>query len=145
MAVELSKFDSNELEGYKEGIYFQLRYGCKIWIESGFDIDDSIDGYGFTFSPDKALINFDEQLEKVMRRITNCNKKVRINLCDVGDDVRFEEGDEPIVKVSNNKIIPFSQLVNAKSYGRCKLSIEGFCITDNYIEPIIKLEEIVLK
>ena len=39
MAVELSKFDFNELKGYKEGIYFQLRYGWvkpKIWIESGF-------------------------------------------------------------------------------------------------------------
>ena len=39
MAVELSKFDFNELKGYKEGTYFQLRYGWvkpKIWIESGF-------------------------------------------------------------------------------------------------------------
>ena len=122
--------------------------------ESGFDIDDdddgfSIDGYVFTFSPNEALINFDEELEKAMRRITNWNKKVRTNLCDVGDDVCFsleiEEGDEPIVKDSNNRIIPFEKLVNSKSYGRCKLSIEGFCITDDYIEPIIKLEEIVLK
>ena len=82
MAVELSKFDSNELEGYKKGIYFQLRYGWvkpKNWIGSGFDIDDdgfSIDGYVFTFSPNEALINFDEELEKAMRRITNWNKKV---------------------------------------------------------------------
>ena len=59
MTVELSKFDSNELEGYKKGIYFQLRYGWvkpNIWIESGFGIDDdgfSIDGYGFTFSSNK--------------------------------------------------------------------------------------------
>ena len=58
--------------------------------------------------------------------------------------LQIEEDDEPIVKDSNNKIIPFEKLVNAKSYGRCKLSIEGFCITDDYIEPIIQLEEIVL-
>ena len=37
----------------------------------------------------EALINFDEELEKAMRRITNWNKKVRTNLCDVGDDVFF--------------------------------------------------------
>ena len=153
MAVELSKFDFNELEGYKEGVCFQLRYGWVkpiIWIESGFDIDDglSIDGYGFTLSPNEALTNFDEELEKAMRRITNWNKKVRTNLCDVGDDVCFSleiEGDEPIVKDTNNRIIFFEKLVNSKSYGRCKLSIEEFCITDDYIEPIIKLEEIVLK
>ena len=59
--------------------------------------------------------------------------------------LEIEEGDEPIVKDSNNRIIPFEKLVNSKSYGRCKLFIEGFCITDDYIEPIIKLEEIVLK
>ena len=83
MTVELSKFDSNELEGYKKGIYFQLRYGWvkpKIWIESGFDIDDDDDGLSIdglsTFSPNEALINFDEELEKAMRRITNWNKKV---------------------------------------------------------------------
>ena len=120
-----------------------------IWIELGFDIDDDgpeIGIYDFTFSPNEALINFDKELEKAMRRITNWNKKVQTNLCDVGDDVCFslaiEEGDEPIVQ--DSKIIPFSQLVNDKSYGRCKLSIEGFCITDDYIEPIIKLEEIGL-
>ena len=84
MAVELSKFDFNELEGHKEGTYFQLRYGWvkpKIWIKSGFDIDDDddgflINGYVFTFSPNEALINFDEELEKAMRRITDWNKKV---------------------------------------------------------------------
>ena len=59
--------------------------------------------------------------------------------------LEIEEGDGPKVKDSNNKIIPFEKLVNAKSYGRCKLSIEGLCITDDYTEPIIKLEEIVLK
>ena len=82
MTVEPSKFDFNELEGHKEGIYFQLRYGWvkpKIWIESGFDIDGgggfSIDGYGFTFSPNEALINFDEELEKAMRRIITGIKK----------------------------------------------------------------------
>ena len=77
MTVELSKFDPNELDGYKKGIYFQLRYEWvkpKIWIESGFDIDDdgfSIDAYVFTFSPNKVLINFDKELEQAMRRITN--------------------------------------------------------------------------
>ena len=59
--------------------------------------------------------------------------------------LEVEERDGPIVKDPNNKIIPFEKLVNAKSYGRCKLSTEGFCITDDYIEPIIKLDEIVLK
>ena len=81
MAVELSKFEFNELEGHKKGIYFQLRYRWvkpKIWIESGFDVDNrfSTDGYVFTFSPNEALINFDEELEKAMRKITNWNKKV---------------------------------------------------------------------
>ena len=82
MTVELPKFDFDELEGYKEGIYFQLRYGWikpNIWIESGLDIDGGgflIDGYGFTFSPNEALINFDEELENAVRRITNWNKKV---------------------------------------------------------------------
>ena len=34
MTVDLSKFDFNELEGYKEDIYFQLRYG---WYEPNLD------------------------------------------------------------------------------------------------------------
>ena len=83
-----------------------------------------------------------------MRRVANCNKEVRTNLCDIGDDVCFsieiEEGDEPIVKDSNNNVVPFKELINANSYGRYKLSIEGFCITDDYIEPIVKIEKIFL-
>ena len=59
--------------------------------------------------------------------------------------LEIEEGREPIVKESDNSIVPFKELVNSKSYGRCKLSIEGFCIADDSIEAIIKLEEIVLK
>ena len=35
-------------------------------------------------------------------------------------------------------------LINVESFGRCKISIEGLFIFDDYVKPIIKLKEIVL-
>ena len=139
-----SKFDLNELEGYKKGIYFQLRYGwvkAKFWIESGFDIDGggfSIDGYGFTFSPNKVLINFDEELEKVMRRITNWNKKVQTNQCDIGDDVCFSLDIEENLLICFTYISPSdseycNDLTSTDLYDYIKLDCAEFMSNSNLL------------
>ena len=58
--------------------------------------------------------------------------------------VEFDEGDEAIVIDVNGKVIPFKSLFRKDSYGRCKLSTEGFFKRDDYMEAHVIVEEIIL-
>ena len=145
--MKFSNFDFNKLE-----TYYKLMYEgpeLNVWIESGFETerDDTFQiTYYFNFLPNDAFLKFDDKLiDMVIGRIINPSKDIRSHIDSIGDDLSFgieiKEGEEPIVKDHDDRIVPFKSLVNVESFGRCKISIEGLSVFDDHVKPIIKLEE----
>ena len=110
-AVKISNFDFNKLE-----TYCKLKYEgpeLKVWIESGFEIecDDTFQiTYYFNFLPNNVFLKFNDKLINMVRRIINLSKDIRSHIDSIGDDLSFgmeiEEGEEPIVKDHDDRIVP---------------------------------------
>ena len=112
------------------------------WIESVFEVEDDLPlSCYINFLQNDELLKFDDEL----RNMVSADQS---NVASIGNDLCFsleiEEGEEPIVKDHDDRIVPFKSLVNVESFGRCKISIEGLSVFDDYVKPIIKLKEIVL-
>ena len=151
-----TKFDFTELWGFKKDTYNSFVYGQfrpNMWIESEFEVDEDntfINSfYYLIFPPSEELTNLGEELEEAMRRSSKCDKEARAGFISSDGEVcflvNFREDNEPIVIDPNGKIIPFKSLVDVDSYGRCKLSIEGFYMHDKYMEAHMRVEQIILK
>ena len=166
VAVELSKFNSDELSALYSGTYCRFDYKeeaikPKIWIESELDIEDSeeyehIATYYLPFSPSGELTKLGEKLEEAMVNISGCDGDARSRLCGVNGvmcfSVKFNEFDEPIVIDTDGKDIQFESLLNKKFFGRCKISIGGFTKLPNYFDDgldllisDVRVEQIILK
>ena len=153
MAVELSKFNSDELSALYSGTYYGFDYKeeaikPKIWIELELDIEDSeeyeyIATYCLTFSPSEELIKLGEKLEEAMINISGCDGDARSGLCGVNGvpcfSVKFNEFDEPIVIDTDGKVIQFVSLLNKEFFGRCKISTGGFTKLPNYFDDGLDL------
>ena len=117
------------------------------WIESIFELEDDLPSYYINFLQNDELLKFDDELRNMVSADKD-DKDVQSNVASIGNDLRFsleiEEGEEPTVKDHDDRIVPFKSLVNVESFGRCKISIEGLSVFDDYVKPIIKLKEIVL-
>ena len=111
-------------------------------IESVFEVEDDLHlSYYINFLQNDELLKFDDELRNMV-------SMKRSNIASIGNDLCFsleiEDGEEPIVKDHDDRIVPFKSLVNVESFGRCKISIERLSVFDDYVKPIIKLKEIVL-
>ena len=118
------------------------------WIESVFEVEDDLPlSYYINFLQNDELLKFDDELRNMVKRIYT-DKDVQSNIDSIGNDLCFsleiEEGEEPIVKDHDDRIVPFKSLVNVESLGRCKISTEGLSVFDDYVKPIIEFKEIVL-
>ena len=115
------------------------------WIKSIFEVEDDLPlSYYINFLQNDELLKFDDELRNMVKRIY-ADKDVQSNVASIGNDLCFsieiEEGEEPIVNDQDDRIVPFKSLINVESFGRCKISIEGLFVFDNYVKPIIKRKE----
>ena len=153
-----TKLDFYEWCENNRGVYNKFMYDNdmvkpKILIESEFYVDDlefheNFPTYHLTFLPNEELTNLGEKLEEAIKRVAKCDKSARSGLCNCAKEVcfavEFVEGDGAIVIDVNGKVIPFKSLFKKDSYGRCKLSIEGFFERDDHMEAHVIVKQIIL-